>query len=318
MPQPKLKIDQCILSLILFFSLTSKAADSASFRTPAKRYGSAYSVKLTLWKEGVSFVVPAWIRLDQKESTIDRGQIAFMGWTYPYLNVEEVEVSGFPLEIQKFKASRSDWAVVPDYPKNCCMAVIGQDVLKNYQLRFDPAEPTHIEWTRIPVSQKPKPPGKEFERELKALFSIEKVMIRSGGDTRDLSKTSYRVDPVAQTVKFEKDTAAAFPGVAQAVFHYEFLPPYRRLSVTGVNHKGKKGGSPAFHSGVVVVDLNGESVSSLNRFEIEEYLKGRKAKVLEIGFFSDRDHEVRLKANYDFEKHEFIEAGSVPSDSRRN
>ena len=305
----------CVMGIFLSLGFNAKASNH--FRTPAKRYGSAYSIKITIWRGGFSYVIPVWVRPDQKESTLDRGQMAFMGWTFPDLNAEEVEASGGSLPIKNFKAGRSDWAVTPEYPRNCCMGVLGQDLLNQYQLRFDPRAPAHIEWTRVEASEKPK--AVKLETQLKSLFSIHTETAKVGSELYDLSSTPYTLSLSEGALTFEKDTNSVLKGLARAIIGFEVIPGGRNLKVVSIlGGRREVAKNQGLKIGSVISELNGEPVSELARFEIEGLLRGKKSNRLEIVFSPDREKEEKLKLTFDFEKNEFIAPGAVPSHSGRN
>lgn len=191
--------------LFLLFSLSAQAQDAASFRTPAKLYGRAYSVKLSLKRKGFEYVVPVWVKPDQKESSLDKSLLVDMGWIYPDLKAEEVYLSGQKIEVLNFKNQKSDWATPPKFKKICCYGVIGQDILKDFEVVFDPREPIHLEWTRE-VSHVEITPKKEkvFFELMKSLFSITSETAKFGSEKVDFSKTPYMLDWSKRELKIKK------------------------------------------------------------------------------------------------------------------
>lgn len=177
------------LSFGVLFSISSLAqGNDVSFRTPARRYGTAYSIKMTLKKKGFEYVIPVWVKPDQKVSSLDRSLILEMGWTYPELKAEEVSLSGEKLEYAQFQNQKSDWVGRPEFPKPCCAGIIGQDILKDFEVKFDPRPPAHLEWTRIIVSEAPSPKkDRVFFESLKDMFSLKKEIVKLQGKSVDLS-----------------------------------------------------------------------------------------------------------------------------------
>ena len=207
----KLKVFSSIRGMsflvLLIFTASAFAADvEEPFRTPAKLYGGAYSVKLVIKRKGFEYELPVWIKPDQKESSLDRSFLTDMGWIYPDLTGEEVSISGEKLNLLTFKSSHSDWANRPQFKKTCCYGIIGQDILKDYELTFIPTPPAHIEWVRI--SQEPRPYRKDFLAKLKSLFSIRAPNVAIGSEKEDLSKTPYTLDLSKGALTFQKEVPA--------------------------------------------------------------------------------------------------------------
>ncbi len=306
------------LFFALFLSFEASAVES--FRTPAKRYGSAYSIKVSLYRNGVEFVAPMWVKPDQKESSIDPRQMVFMGWNYKDPFAEDVVISGQHFGKKQFKSARSDWAVKPEYPKNCCMGVIGQDILKKYRLRFDPSIPVHIEWTDGVVSAADDSKAeREFDSNLHPLFSVRSEVIKVGSKQYDLGSTPFVLDFRLRTLSFEKGPMALRSGRAQPLFRFDMSGRERDLSVIEVrSHDLKIAQELGLTEGARITDLNGVPVSAMSYYEIESLLKGRKGKALEIGFLKDSKKTEKAKIIFDFEKNEFTEPRPIQSPARRN
>ena len=213
-----------LIGLIFALTLpTAFAQQNVSFRTPAKRYGSAYSVKITLRKDGFTYDIPVWIKPDQKVSTLDHDQLTELGWNYNGVKPEDIVISDETLDIPGFKNEKSEWAYVPDFSKSCCYGIIGQDILKDFEIRFDPNPPSHLEWTRIIHEPKPVKASAQFQKELSQLFSLHSVREKFGKKEVDLSITPYRLNIDQQTVTFEREfinsNAIAIP-LTKKVFQY--------------------------------------------------------------------------------------------------
>jgi len=310
-----------ILGMVPFLSASlADASPFPRFRTPAKRYGAAYSIKVSVFRNGVEFVAPMWVRPDQKESTLDPGQMAFMGWTYKDQRADEVMLSGQRFGKRQFKNSRSDWAVKPEYPENCCMGVIGQDFLSDYRLRFDPKAPVHIEWTHLDGGKHSdaKNAG-EFQSKIRPLFSVKSEVVKIGAQHYDLGSTPFTLDFQTREIRFEKEPMALRQGIAQPIIRFYFSGSDRDLSVREVKTRDhEKARNLGLTEGARVTELNGSPVSGMNYYEIESLLRGKKGKSLEIGFLKDSKKMERSKVIFDFEKNEFIEPGTLQSPSRRN
>ena len=293
------------------------ASEVPDFRTPAKRYGAAYSVKATLVRQGFTFVIPMWIRPDQKESTLDPGQLRYMGWNLNDMQADQMSLSGENLGRVRFKAARSDWAVKPEYPKNCCMGVIGQDLLSRFRLRFDPATPVHVEWERVAVKNAKEeksgghPGSQDFESLLRPLFSVTNEVVRVGKSQYDLATTPFVLNVSAGELQFERGPFTSRKEKPAPMFSFEFIGPERDLDVRSLRVPSQGAAKSAgFGSGVRVKELNGIPVANLTRYEIEGLLRGKKGKTLEIGFLKENPKQEKSSLIFDFEKNEFTPSGS--------
>ncbi len=94
----------------LYFTLTFFVMSLCAFRTPAKLYAGAYSIKIQLKKDFTEYDIPVWIKPDQAESTIDAALLLEMGYVDKDLIFEEVKTSGVKLDVKKFKNLKSEWA----------------------------------------------------------------------------------------------------------------------------------------------------------------------------------------------------------------
>ena len=182
------------------------------FRTPAKLYGGAYSIKLSIKRDKFEYELPVWVKPDQKESSLDKSLLHEMGWVYPDLRADQVLLSGEKMVVKNFKNQRSDWAGKPDFPKPCCYGVIGQDILKDYQLTFVPTAPAHIEWIRIENEVDQLKLKQDFLAKLRAIFSIRKQKVAIGSQKEDLSKATYTLDVSQGELIFQNDQNSSTPG----------------------------------------------------------------------------------------------------------
>jgi hypothetical protein len=195
LPRTKIRFDALVFLLTLIPSVT----EARDFHTPARRFGSAYSVKMTIWRDSFSYVIPVWIRPDRAESTLDPGQMRLIGWPYKDFKADEVEISGVTIPIRNFKSERSDLAVAPEFAKNCCMGAIGRDVLEKYRLHFKPESPTHIHWTPHDPAE---PASATKLKGLETLFSLKSSKVRWNGKTFDSSLQSWILDLRHASVQF--------------------------------------------------------------------------------------------------------------------
>ena len=299
--------------LVLPFS-TVLASDAHAeslehFRTPAKRYGSAYSIKMSIRREGFEYDIPMWVKPDSKESTLDRNQLAELGWIYKDFKVEEAAMSGEVIDPPAFKNLKTEWAYVPEFPKSCCYGIIGQDILRKFEVRFDPNPPAHLEWTRIdPVAPKKTIPTGQ----LAALFSLRSISAIMHKQKVDLSRTPYEINLEQGTIKFDTPSELPTYALKGPLFHYHFAPPARKIVIdsfsASLNSKAKKAGLKA-HSTLTRINLL--SVASLSRFEVDEYLMGKRGSKIEL--VSDQ-----TTTTYDFEKNEFTATQPIQTAPRRN
>lgn len=164
----------CVLTVftLSFYSLKSDAQNDESFRTPARLYAGAYTVKVQLKKDFTEYDVPFWVKPDQAESVIDASLLKDLGYEDKEIIFQEVRMSGENIEKKKFKNQKTEWAFVPDFAKSCCFGVIGRDILQNYEIHFDPKDPAHLEWISIVTKEELPPYRPAFLTELKKLFSL--------------------------------------------------------------------------------------------------------------------------------------------------
>lgn len=317
-PRAKLKFNPCpafLLGFILFIEILAGSTRSAradnldNFRTPAKRYGSAYSIKMSIRREGFEYDIPVWVKPDLKESTLDRDQLAELGWTYRDFKVEEAALSGEVLDPPAYKNLKTEWAYVPEFPKSCCYGIIGQDILKKFEVRFDPNPPAHLEWTRLqPAGSKKSIPASQ----LAALFSLRSISASVGKKKVDLSRTAYRLNLSAGTLEFEEPLAVPTYALKGPLFHYHFAPPARKVIIDSMARtlvlRAKKAG---LKSGTGLSRINKLAVAGLSRFEVDEYLMGKRGNLIEL--VSDK-----TTTTYDFEKNEFTAAQALQTAPRRH
>ncbi len=289
-----------------------------SFRTPARRFGGFYSVKLTLWRDGFSTVIPVWIRPDLAESSLDPGQLRFFGWPHGDLKADETELSGVGIAIRSFKSERADLAIMPEFAKNCCLGSLGRDVLAAYRLRFVPGPPAHIEWS--PVASGSTGIGKKSEwAGVRDLFSIRDPLIRWKGDRWDLSRSPWSVDFQEKALRFEGEPVEGDFRRDPMLLGFDFVPGSRKIRVLSLNPSQQKTGlTVGLKPGVVVTELNGEPVAGLDRYQIEQILKGRSGKKIEIAFLRDPMKEEKSKVIFDFSTHAFTQTQPFQAPAGRN
>jgi len=302
----------------VFIAFGARAQDGDSFRTPAKRYGSAYSIKLTLKRGLTEYVTTMWVKPDQAESTLDYDQMQELGWSEPldpkkpYLNFDDASIVGVPIEKTSFKNQKSEWAYVPDFPRSCCYGIIGRDILSQYSEKFVPKNPTHIEWRKIDLDPDTAW-SKTFIQSLKDLFSFQSEWgtDSSGGHKKrlDLSETSYALDWSQKKIRFEptppgQEEKGLFPR-ARPIFTFYFVPPIRKVKIetidaidSAVAKSAKKVG---VKPGMLVTHLNNQSVFTMDQFEVQAYLRGKRATLLNLTL-DKMSHPVA----FDFKKGEFV------------
>jgi hypothetical protein len=186
-----------LFGVVTSFCYFGVALGANVIRTPAKLYGSAYSVKLKVVKGDFEWVLPMWVKPDQKKSSLDPGIMRLMGWTGARFEFDQVSLSGTRLPILKFESGKADWFASREFTKNCCAGVIGQDILSQFVTRFDPRTPVHILWTQIYGEVHPAPVTPASS--LSSLFNIQSKMF----GRRDLSQTPYVLDLRQKEIRFE-------------------------------------------------------------------------------------------------------------------
>lgn len=257
-----------ISATILLFSLNASAQNNEFFRTPAKLYAGAYTLKVQFKKDFTEYDVPMWVKPDQAESSIDASLLKDLGYEDKEIVFHEVKISGERIEKKKYKNQKTEWAFVPDFAKACCFGVIGRDILEDFEIRFVPLEPTHIEWTRI-ISRTDLPKYKPaFLNDLKKLFSLHQPL-----------DVPYKLNLQERKLEFEGKIVPSAP----ALFSFFFIPPNRELKVTGILPKysasAKKAG---FTAGLVITQINDQSALVMDRWVIEKFLRGEKGSTLRL------------------------------------
>lgn len=271
--------------MLLLASSSAFAQNNETFRTPAKLYAGAYTVKLDVKKDLTDYTIPVWIKPDQAESTLDAVLLKDLGYSDTDLAFDEVQLSNEILEKTKFKNMKSEWAFVPDFARACCYGVIGRDILQDFEVRFNPNPPVHIQWKRIIANESAPKPKATFLLQLKDLFSLTQ--------TNDVPFTLHLHD---QKLEFEGIRKKSGP----SLFTFEFVPPDRYLRVQNIavkdNASAKKAG---FKSGLVITEINGSPVDQLDRWLVEKYLRGEKTPVLK---FTTKE---KKKFSFDFSTRRF-------------
>jgi len=290
LPRSNLRVFQIILLLSLCFLSNSFAQDTVSFRTPAKLYAGAYSIKLMLKKDFTDYDVPVWIKPDQAESTLDASFMKDLGYVDRVMEFEEATISNENLEKKKYKNLMSEWAFVPDFAKSCCYGVIGRDILDDYEIRFDPKSPVHLEWTHL-KSKSPIKLTSSFLAKLKETFNLKHA-----------DENPFTLNLQEQKLKFEKVERKSWP----MLFNFAFIPPARDLKIQSIlplNAAAAK--KIGFKVGMVVTQVNDLRVNSLDRWQIEKYFRGEVTPSVKI--LTKNGHQYV----FDFISGIFIEAPEV-------
>jgi len=278
------KISLTLVASVLISGLVAFAVEKG-FRSPAKRFAGAYSVKMRLKKGLIEYDVPVWVKPDQEESSLDPILMRDLGYQEKDFTFESVVISGESIGKKKFKKMASEWAFVPDFSKNCCFGVIGQDILKRYEVRFVPSDPVHLEWVRIPDAKDSSKFSIKFRGELKELFTLKKTI-----------DVPYVLNMNDQTVKFEGTP----PQRGKELFSFSFVPPNRYLRVQQIDPVQGAGAKKAgLQPGLVITEINHQSVSKLDRWEVEKFLTGEKSQT--ISLISRNKKEFK----YDFKNRRF-------------
>jgi hypothetical protein len=255
---------------VLFFltSFSSFAQTAEQFRTPAKLYAGAYTVKIQLKKGYTEYDVPFFIKPDQAESTLDPTLIRELGFSEKTFHFDSVRIAGKKIDHHQFKPMKSEWAFVPDFAKSCCAGVLGRDVLSRFEIRFDPGSPIHIVWKRLPSKSENEVFKPAFLAELKKLFSL--------ASTNDRVCVLNLQDRI---LKFEGAPVKSGP----ALFTFYIIPPDRELRVMEITKVARPSAIKAgFASGLTVTEINGASVGKMDRWLVEKYLKGEKGSTLRL------------------------------------
>ncbi len=276
--QNKIKLIRALVLLGLgLFSVDSFSQNNESFRTPAKLYAGAYSVKVQLRKGLTEYDVPFWIKPDQAESTVDQALLKDLGYVDKEIIFDEVKISGERLDKKKFKNLKSEWAFVPDFAKSCCFGVIGRDLLEDFEIRFNPESPTHLEWNRIITKENSEPYSATYLKLLKKLFSFEQTL----DIPFVLNLQERKLDFEGKVIPEKK-----------SLFKFFFVPPERVIRVTDILTNDKVAAKKVgFVPGLIITHINGEKVSGLDRWVIEKYLRGEKGAALKFTSKAKKEFE---------------------------
>ena len=303
----KIRLD----TLWVMLALIPSTVAAMHIRAPARRFGAAYSVKLTIWRDSFSYVIPVWIRPDRAESSLDPGQMRLIGWPYKDFKADEVEISGETIPIRNFKSERSDLAVTPEFAKNCCMGSIGRDVLEKYRVYLMPGPPTFVQFA---PSQGTHVLFQPKLKALEALFSVRSPKVTWGGKEFDVSSSEMLLDLGKGEVSFFESKANPTVGLHDPLLSFDFIPGSRNLRVRKLMGPGSRNvAASGLKAGSVVTGLNGVPVSTLDRYDIVELLKGSRIERLEITYLSNPLKEEKSKVTFDFINHEFTQTPAIPA-----
>ncbi len=285
-----------------------------SFRTPVKMLGAAYTVKLSLKRDLVEYEVPVWIKPDQAHSTLDRAQLKDLGWIFNNMRPDDVSLSGESLDFKEFKDAKSDWAYPPEYPKTCCYGVLGNDILKQFRLEFDPQPPAHIVWNRLMHFEENL--TSRFVNGLKTIFNFHEEIIRYDGKKINLADTPFELELGKGELKFLTPRVIVpktkLKIVKEPILRLRFLPPDRDLQIEGVAPSvAVKARDIGIRKGMRITDLNYIHSSYYDRFEVEKMFTGQQDARIEFTLeISPRDFNkdgVRKPIIYDFVNERFEE-----------
>ncbi len=311
---PRMKIRLDLLSILI--ALIPSAAEAMHIRAPARRFGAAYSIKITIWRDSFSYVIPVWIRPDRAESSLDPGQMRLIGWPYKDFKADEVEISGETIPIRNFKSERSDLAVSPEFAKNCCMGSIGRDLLEKYRVYLIPGPPTYVQFG--PTQGKDSPRAAKLHG-LESLFSVNSPKIRWDGKGIDASRSELLFDLRKGEINFFGSPGNQVGVLRELLLSFDFIPGTRNLRVRGVKaSEAKDAADFGMKPGSVVTELNGEPVSRLDRGDIVELLMGRSTAKLDIAFLRNPLKEEKSKITFDFINHAFTQTQAIPTPAGRD
>ena len=312
-----LTLGMMLINLVMEPMMTGALAESesTSFRTPAKQFGSAYSIKLILRRHGFTFDIPVWVKPDQKISTLDLQQLAELGWIDKDVMPEDISISGEWVETPNFKNLKSEWVYVPLFSKSCCFGVIGQDILRDYQVKFVPFPPAHLEWTKIDLTadEKRKKVSSSFQKEIAGLFNIRFTQRTFHQKKIDLNRTAYELNFEKETLQFESPwiNPKGIPKpLVSPLFQSSFIPSSREVLVLSIANAYRASAQKVgFKSSLRIKRINNILTSALDHFELGDYLTGRNNKKLLL----QTDHSI---FTFDFEKNEFTQSKPIQSSPR--
>jgi hypothetical protein len=266
----------------LLFSASASAQNNEVFRSPAKQYAGAMSVKMQLRKGFTEYTVPMWIKPDQAVSTLDPVLMKELGFEDRKFDFETVKISGELVDHEHYQSMKSEWAFVPDFAKSCCHGVIGRDILKEYEIRVVPGTPAHVEWRRL-ISKPELPPLKPaFLAELKKLFSLSVEMDRP-----------FVLNLQEGLLKFDGPEPKHEP----VLFSFFIVPPDREIQVTAFAPKVQAtAASAGFATGTIITSINGQEVGKMDRWLVEKYLRGEKSQTLTLVTRAKKEFSYDFKA----------------------
>ena len=292
---------------LCFFNPVSHSQVRTNFRTPAKLYGTAYSIKVTLKRDGTEFVAPFWVKPDQAQSSIDLKMMAELGWYYQDARIDEMKLADQVMTPPPFKKMKSDWAFVPEFPRTCCYGILGQDFLKRYQILFSPNLPTHLEWNELDdVEEASK---KKAPASLASLFNLHSDVVEFQKAKLDLADVPYELNLARGQLQFkaspttpkQKKLWRKLP-----IFKFSIMPPIRILKITSIDASVLKSAQAVgLKLGSVIWGVQSESVIFLDQFFIQRALKGRNDAKLELLVSDSLKISKRRTVFFDFEKGEF-------------
>ena len=305
-------------------SVVEDNTHESTFRVPAKLYGAAYSIKVSITRNDTEFEAPFWVRPDQTTSTLDLKQFAELGWYFKDIKIDELSISGQMFDIPKFKNEKSDLAFVPDFPKTCCAGVIGQDILKNYRVRFVPRPPAHLEFTLLPVHADQAIAKIAIKTKLltkmKSLFSIDSDQQTIDGKKVDLSDVSYELNLSQNQFSFD---SLVIPPLEmkrrrdEPIFKFAFLPPWRKIQILSISRDLQESArAVGLKPGMVIWSIQNTSAFFIDKFDVEHLLKGRRdSKISLVVAESSKEEEIekrqkRRTIHFDFDTHSFSEISS--------
>lgn len=280
------RIGLTLLAIFSTLSLSPAFAENRStFRTPARQYAGAISVKIQLRKGFTEYDVPVWIKPDQAESTLDPVLMRDFGFSEKVLSFDSVRMSGQTISKKQFKPMKSEWAIVPDYAKSCCHGVIGRDILQDYEIQVVPGTPAHIVWRRVEGESSKDPFKPAYLGELKKLFTLSQELDRP-----------YLLNLKDRKLSFE----GAVVKHESAIFSFFILPPDRDIQVTAFSSSAESSAAKAgFQQGTVITEINGQDVGKMDRWLVEKHLRGEKTPILT---FKTRG---KKEFTYDFQSRRF-------------
>lgn len=157
--------------LLLALHSVSAFATKLTVRTPAKYLDDRFTINVEFQYGKMKYVVPFFVDPNVKTSIFDLRQFGALAYLGKKPVWDKILISGYDLGIKTFKNGDAEEAFMPNFVRSCCYGILGQDILKDFQVVAFDDVPAYIEWFKIDPSTQDKPTF--FVREKKFLWDTQ-------------------------------------------------------------------------------------------------------------------------------------------------